>query len=156
MEIYYISIKERYAEDWFYRPQWSFTWFTTQNQTLWAVFLRYWIGNDTPIMDERLTYHITNLATSQNSIQSFPKSLVWRCSVKTVFLKFLQNSQKYTSVGVNKVAFQEPINLLRRDFSTDLFLWICAIFKMSFLWSTSLATSGFYKFCKLIFKSLFG
>ena len=80
------------------------------------------------------TFNVWNnkLATSQNSIQRFPKALDWRCSVKTVFLTFLQNSQEHTCAGVNEVACQEPVTLLKRDFSTDVFLWICVIFKNTF------------------------
>ena len=46
--------KYHYAKDWFYRPEW-------ENEMSLAVFLIYWLGNDTPVvMNERSTYEIIN------------------------------------------------------------------------------------------------
>ena len=40
--------------------------------------------------------------------------------------------QKQSSRGVMNINIKAPTTLLKRDFSTDFFLWICEIFKNTF------------------------
>ena len=50
-----------------------------------------------------------------------------RCFIKKLFLKILQYSQENTWFGVSffmKIQVFIPVNLLKRDSNTDVFLWI--------------------------------
>ena len=50
---------------------------------------------------------------------------------KKAALKTMQNSQKNTCLGVSLQAFRSAA-LLKRDSSTDVFLWFCEIFKNTY------------------------
>ena len=54
-----------------------------------------------------------------------------RCSIKKLFLKILWYSQENTCVGVSfllKLWAFRPLTILKRDFNTDIFLWISGNF----------------------------
>ena len=56
-----------------------------------------------------------------------------RCSVKKVFLKFLQISRENTYVGVSF----RPATLFKRDSNTVVFLWNLWNFKEHLFWRTT-------------------
>ena len=75
-------------------------------------------------MNKRSTYQIANWHHQRIKCRSFSEAVVWRCSVKIVFLKFLQVSQESTCVRVsyNKFAWQGLATLSETDLSTDFFM----------------------------------
>ena len=66
----------------------------------------------------------------------------------------MQNSQEYTCAGANKFACQGPVTLLKRDFSTDVFLWFAQYSRTPFYEAPRWLLLVFKSFATL-FTSLF-
>ena len=95
------------------------------------------------VLNTLVKYFYQRIIEANYNVDQYCNSLIWpgnfynrcskskavtrRCLVKKVFLKILQNSQENTCL-------RSSLEILSRDFSTDVFLWINEIFKNNFFY----------------------
>ena len=98
---------------WFYR--FDFTDLTEKMKFYAQSFLKYWIRN--------YTFYVSNiqLVTSENQIRSFLEAVVQSYSVRTVFLKLLQDSQE-------KYFFLWIFKFFKNTLPMEHFQWLLLVF----------------------------
>ena len=110
-------------------------WFFRAKLLKWGTAKNVW-----KISDEYSLSRNTNL---RSTVQVYPEAVVWRCSVKKVFLEISLNSQK----ACNFIKKETLAQVLSCEF--------CEIFKNSFFCRTSLvAASVFHFFGRINFQCM--
>ena len=75
----------------------------------------------------------------------YAEAVVQKCSIKKVFLKFLQNSEENTRVRVSFRQICGPVALWKRDSGADVFLWIFRNFQEHLFYRTPPVAASEYE-----------
>ena len=75
----------------------------------------------------------------------YAEAVVQKCSIKKVFLKFLQNSEENTCARVSFRQICGPVALWKRDSGADVFLWIFRNFQEHLFYRTPPVAASEYE-----------